>query len=76
MFLVIGNSVSPERAVSNAGGSVVLKLSAWNYLVTMPFSGYLSLKNHRDIARIGPVSVDVDRFNKMIAMLAGGIASG
>ncbi|MDP3879369.1 MAG: hypothetical protein Q8Q07_03565 [Dehalococcoidales bacterium] len=76
MFLVIGNSVSPERAISGAGGSVVLKLSSWNYLVTMPFSSYITLRNHRDISRIGPVSVDIERFNRAIAMLGGAAESG
>jgi hypothetical protein len=42
-------------------------------LATLPFTGYLSLKSSREISHIGPVTVDVNRLNKVAEMLSRGV---
>ena len=69
MYLVISGAVFPETLVQANKGEIVMKLSADTLLVTLPFNGYMLLKEHPLVRKIGPVTVDIARFNKAIAML-------
>ena len=69
MYLVIGNLSSPESLVHQYEGSIVMKLSSLAFLATLPFHGYLALKKHAGVKKIGPVSIDMERFNRTIRML-------
>jgi len=70
MYLVIGHGTSLESLVETAGGKAVLRLGGQKMLVTLPFTGYLSLRGNYQISQIGPVTVDVKRLTKIAEMLA------
>jgi hypothetical protein len=70
MYLVKGRSATLDYLVRAAGGEVVLRLNGDIMLATLAFAGYLSLKNNHEIARIGPVTVDLKRLAKLSEMLA------
>ncbi|NLE09548.1 MAG: hypothetical protein GX631_09885 [Dehalococcoidales bacterium] len=69
MYLIIAVSESPVMPVQQNGGKIVMKLSSRSVLATLPFSGYLRLQKHPDIRKIGPVTVNVEKFNQAIEML-------
>ena len=69
MYLVIGHGIPLESLVETAGGKVVLRLNGQKMLVTLPFTGYLSLRGNYQTSQIGPVTVDVKRLAKVAEML-------
>ena len=75
MFLVIGRTVSPQKAVLSLGGEIVMVLSDRTLLVTLTFSDYVSLKASPEISRIGPITVDIERFNRTLASLTRNLAN-
>ncbi len=70
MYLVIGHGDSMGRLVNAVGGEVVLRLNGSKMLVTLPFAGYLSLRGSREIAHIGPVTVDLKRLSLVAQALS------
>lgn len=73
MYLVISRSGSPESLVRAAQGQIVLRLNGRKLLATLPFAGYLALRAHGEISHIGPVTIDVQRFQQVAEMLAKSI---
>ena len=69
MYLVTGKNSALESLVKTCEGEIVLRIGIHKMIVTLPFSGYLSLKDHHQIARIGPVTIDIERFNSVTGML-------
>ncbi len=72
LYLVIGRSPALSGLVRGAGGEVVLQLSALKLLVILPVTAYLGFRGHRDIAFIGPVSLDHARYAQFATRLARG----
>jgi hypothetical protein len=70
MYLVIGRSVPLDPIVKTAGGKVVIRFNGQKMLVTLPFSGYLSLRSSHQISQIGPVTVDTKKLARVAEMLA------
>ena len=70
LYLVIGHGAALDAPVKTAGGVIVLRLNGRKMLVTLPFTGYLSLRNNSRIANIGPVTVDIKRLTKLAEILA------
>ncbi len=71
MYLVLGDTVSPESLIIKNGGEIALKISTFIYLAIMPFESYLELKGLREIRKIGPVTVDIEKFNRAIQKISG-----
>ena len=71
MYLVLGDTVSPESLIVKNGGEIALKISTFIYLATMPFESYLELKGLREIRKIGPVTIDIEKFNRAIEKIKG-----
>jgi hypothetical protein len=71
MYLVLGDTVSPESSIIKSGGEIALKISTFIYLAIMPFESYLELKELREIRKIGPVSIDIEKFNQAIQKISG-----
>lgn len=71
MYLVLGDTVSPESLIEKNGGEIALKISSFIYLATMPFESYLELKGLREIRKIGPVTIDLEKFNRAIQKISG-----
>ena len=69
MYLVIGRNASLERLVRAVGGEVVLRFNGCKMMATLPFTGYLALRNSYQISHIGPVTVDTKRLAKLAGML-------
>jgi len=69
MYLVIGRGASLDSLLNTAGGKVVLRLNGQKMLVTLPFSGYLSLRGNHQISNIGPVTLDTNRLARVAEML-------
>lgn len=70
MYLIIGGGPSAEALVRAAGGEVVIRLNGVKMMATLPFPGYLSLRSSRQIAHIGPVSVDLKRLAQVSELLS------
>lgn len=75
-YLVIGSMMQLESLVKSAGGQVVLRLNGGKMLVTLPFSGYLSLRGNYHISHIGPVTIDIRRLTKLVELLSRTSNSG
>ena len=58
-----------DRAIKESCGEVALRLNGHRMLVTLSFSGYLTLRRTRNISHIGPVSVDMKRLSQTARML-------
>ena len=71
MYLVLGDTVSPESLIIKNGGEIALKISTFIYLATMPFESYLELKGLREIRKIGPVTIDIEKFNRALKKITG-----
>ncbi len=67
LFLVVAHS-EPDmpRLMRTAQAQVVAQLTPLRALVLMSLSAYLQLKNSRDLAFIGPVNVDQERFARVM----------
>jgi len=70
MYLIIGTDLLPDKTVDTAGGEIVLRLKGNKILATLPFAGYLYLRDDDRISHIGPVSVDIKRLTSVAEMLA------
>ncbi len=67
LFLVVAHSEADlPRLMRLAQGQVVAQLSPLRALALMSLPAYLQLKNTRDLAFIGPVNVDQERFAKVM----------
>ena len=75
LFLVTGYGPSLIPLVKSAGGEVVLRLSDTRVLASMRFKTYLAFRQNPEIAFIGPVSIDRERFARFMALLAQSRAS-
>ena len=71
MYMVLGDTVSPESLIIKNGGEIALKISTFIYLATMPFESYLELKGLREIRKIGPVTIDIEKFNRALKKITG-----
>ena len=71
MYLVLGDTVSPESLITKNGGEIALKISTFIYLAIMPFDSYLELKGLREIRKIGPVTIDIEKFNRALEKITG-----
>jgi len=71
MYLVLGDTVSPESLIIKNGGEIALKISTFIYLAIMPFESYLELKGLREIRKIGPVTIDIEKFNRALEKITG-----
>ena len=69
MYLIKGHGTSPDALLKSMDGEVVLRLSGFKMLATLPFTSFLALQNNRNIASIGPVTVDVNRLSQLIESL-------
>lgn len=67
LFLVVAHREADlPRLMRTAAGQIVSQLSPLRALVLMSLPAYLQLKNTRELAFIGPVSVDQERFAKVM----------
>jgi hypothetical protein len=73
MYLIIGCGLPMDSLVKSVGGEIALRFNGRKMLATLPFTGYLSLRANREISHIGPVTVDVNRLNKVAEMLSKGV---
>ncbi len=69
IYLLTCNAVTPESLIRENGGEIVMKLTSRDFLVTLPFSGFIRLKNNPLIVKIGPVTVDTAKFEQALKML-------
>jgi hypothetical protein len=69
MYLVAGERSSPASLVHSAGGKVILQISDQKLLAILPTNAYLAFRNHPQIAFIGPVAIDQERFAHFAATL-------
>jgi hypothetical protein len=69
MYLVAGNGHSPTTLVLSAGGKVILQISDRKLLTILPTTAYLAFRSHPQIAFIGPVAIDQERFAHFAASL-------
>lgn len=71
LFLISGNGVSPDGAVVGVGGQVVVRFPGTvKLLAVMPVTAESAARRHPDIALVGPVVIDPNRF-AAFAALAG-----
>lgn len=73
IYLTTCNALLPEALIRQNGGEIVMKLTSRNFLVTLPFSGFTALKNNPLIVKIGPVTVDTEKFERAYKMLTNSV---
>lgn len=67
LFLVVAHQADGvPRLVQPCGGQVLSQLTPLRALVLLPLAAYLQLKGSRELAFIGPVRVDQERFAKVM----------
>ncbi|HKH64580.1 MAG TPA: hypothetical protein VKA35_03885 [Solirubrobacterales bacterium] len=66
VFLTVGRTGSPGRAIREAGGSLVARLDPRKALAVAPLASWSTLRNHSDLQFAGPVSVDLDRLRQIL----------
>ena len=69
MYLIICHGSLLVSLVKAYYGEIVLALNGSKMLATLPFTGYLGLRNDSRIAHIGPVNIDLQRLTKVARML-------
>jgi len=71
LFLIVGRRGSPANHVRGMNGQVVYRLpNDRALLAAMPIESFMALRGHREIAHIGPVMIDGERFNQFLARVA------
>lgn len=70
LYIVVGHSMLPSTAVQQAGGRVMFVVpNSTRLFAVMPATAFLALRSHPDIALVGPVTVDTQRFNQFVDLL-------
>lgn len=70
MYLVMGRTESPAALVTHVGGQVVFPIpNSLSLLAIMPVTAYFRLRTDRDIAHVGPVTIDSRRFNHFLELV-------
>jgi len=72
LYLVKGRAGSPASLVRSSGGKVAVEMGAGTVLAALPFASYLAFREHAEVAFIGPVSVDPQRFEQFLRMMSHG----
>lgn len=76
LFYLVARTATPDRAVRSVGGHIVSRLaSPAEALAVAPLAAHAQLRNHRDIALAGPVTVDFKRFNRFTRLIGLGRAA-
>ena len=70
LYLVTGRAQSPATLVKNSGGQVALEVGPRTLLAALRLSSYLAFQRHPDIVFIGPVSIDQERFEHFLQLIA------
>lgn len=69
LYLVIGHDDSVSGLVQGTGGQVIVRFpNTFKLLAMLPVSAFFSLRQHRLIAMVGPVSIDPQRFARFAAI--------
>jgi hypothetical protein len=69
MYLVSGRNISPVALVRQYTGKVILQFTEHKLLALLPTAAYTDLRSRREIAFIGPVTIDQERFTHFAASL-------
>jgi hypothetical protein len=69
MYLVTGNDISPAALVRQYTGKVIMQFTEHKLLALLPTTAYMDLRSRREIAFIGPVTIDQERFAHFAASL-------
>ncbi len=70
LYLVMGRSELAGADVRAAGGQVIMAIpGSFNLLAVMPATTFLRLKQHPNIAHIGPITIDSARFNHFLELI-------
>jgi hypothetical protein len=69
MYLVSGRNISPVDLVRQYTGKVILQFTEHKLLALLPTAAYTDLRSRREIAFIGPVTIDQERFTHFAASL-------
>lgn len=69
LYLVTGRESLPGQLVRFMNGQIVFVVpDSFSLLALMPATSFLALKNHREIAHVGPVAIDSGRFNRFLEL--------
>lgn len=71
LYLIIGRSEAAVSDVRTAGGQIVMVIPhSLSLLALMPATAFLGLRGTPNIALIGPVAIDTDRFNQFLNLIS------
>jgi len=63
LYLVVGRGRSPVTLIKTCGGQSLVRIpDSFTVLAMLPVQTFLAFQKHRDIALVGPVSIDPVRF--------------
>ena len=70
LFFIMGRTGSPEEAVRSVGGNIVFRLPGnQKLLAVLRTASFSEIQRHQDVALVGPVVVDPQRFARFAALL-------
>jgi hypothetical protein len=69
LYLVIGRTNLPVDLLRTQRVQVLLKLTGNKLLALMPIASFHGLRSHPDIEFVGPVVLDMQRFNHFLGLI-------
>lgn len=70
LYLVTGRSAFTAADVRAAGGQIIMAIpGSFNLIAVMPAASFLYLRQHPNVAHIGPITIDSARFNHFLELL-------
>ncbi len=71
LFLIVGARLPPSGAVTSIGGQIVVRLPGTvKVLAVLSAEAQAAARHHPDIALVGPVAIDPDRFAAFADLIA------
>jgi hypothetical protein len=70
-YVVAKSGTTPDAAVRSVGGQIVSRLTSEEQVLALaPLAVHTTLRDHPDLATAGPVTIDPERFNRFVEMVA------
>ncbi len=70
LYLVVSSEGSPASAVTGAGGDVIVSIGDRKVLAMLSFEGHLLVGQRPEVALVGPVVMDPQRFSRFVNLIA------
>ncbi len=69
LYLVVEHGLSPVGLIRQSGGRIIFDLANHRALAVLPTQAFLAFRSYRQIAFIGPVNVEQERFARFMTLM-------